>query len=121
GSRHADCHVILSSAGDGDRRRSPVVRLSLLVLSEREDFATRVSRQLNTSPHAHVSAVVTWRERLAEAVQERRPDLIFADLAPAPDPILEAIAALPQPRPPLLLPGPPEDAARNLRPPQAPA
>jgi len=92
-----------------------VVRLSLLVLTEREDFAARICRHLNASPHAHVSAVVTRRERLADAVAERRPDLLFADLMPDPDAMLAAIAALPAPRPALFVAGPHEDAPLILR------
>ena len=92
-----------------------MVRLSLVVLSEREDFAARICRHLNASPHAHVSAVVTRRDRLEETVRERRPDLVFADLVPAPDAVLAAVAALPAPRPPLFVSGPQEDASLILR------
>jgi Flp pilus assembly CpaE family ATPase len=92
-----------------------VVRLSLLVLSEREEFSRRLCAQLNASPHAHVSAVVASRERLAEAVGERRPDLVFVDLTPDPDGLLAAIAALPAPRPALLVAGSREDSALILR------
>ncbi len=91
-----------------------MVRLSLLVFSERDDFCARISGQLAASPHAQVVEVVTRRERLAEAIAERRPDLLFADLAPEPDRLLAALAAL-EPRPPLLVSGPSGDAALILR------
>jgi Flp pilus assembly CpaE family ATPase len=92
-----------------------VVRLSLLVLSERAEFSRRICAQLNATPHAHVSVVVERRERLAEAVAARCPDLVFVDLTPDPDGLLAAIAALPAPRPATLVAGSRADSALILR------
>jgi Flp pilus assembly CpaE family ATPase len=86
----------------------------LLVFSERDDFRARICSQLNASPHSQVSSVVTRREELARALAERRPDLVFADIAPAPEALLETLAAV-EPRPPLLVAGPSADAALILR------
>jgi pilus assembly protein CpaE len=86
----------------------------LLVFSERDGFCARACSQLNASPHSQVSGVVTRREGLAAAIAERRPDLVFADLAPDPERLLETLAAI-EPRPPLLVAGPAEDAALILR------
>ena len=61
-----------------------MLRTSLLVFSERDEFCARITSGLHATTHAQVCAVVTLRERLAEAVSERRPDLILADIAPAP-------------------------------------
>jgi len=91
-----------------------VVRLSLLVFSERDDFCARICKQLNASPHAHVSVVSTRRERLAEAIAARRPNLVFADLGPDPEALLDVLAAI-ESRPPLLVSGPSNDAALILR------
>ena len=91
-----------------------MVRLSLLVFSERDDFCARICKQLNASSNAHVSVVVTRRERLAEAVAARRPSLIFADLGPDPEALLDVLAAI-ESRPPLLVCGPSHDAALILR------
>ena len=91
-----------------------MVRLSLLVFSERDDFCARICKQLNASPHAHVSVVSTRRERLAEAIAARRPNLVFADLGPDPEALLDVLAAI-ESRPPLLVSGPSNDAALILR------
>ncbi len=91
-----------------------MVRLSLLVFSEREDFCARICRQLNASANAHVSAVVTRRERLAEVVATRQPSLIFADICPDPETLLDLLASI-EGRPPLLVSGPSDDATLILR------
>jgi Flp pilus assembly CpaE family ATPase len=91
-----------------------VVRLSLLVFSERDDFCARICKQLNASSNAHVSAVVTRRERLAEVIAARRPSLVFADLGPNPQALLDLLAGI-ESLPPLLVSGPSDDAALILR------
>ncbi len=91
-----------------------MVRLSLLVFSERDDFSARICKQLNASSVAHVSAVVTHRDRLAETIAARRPTLVLADLAPAPDALLDLLGTV-ESRPPLLVCGPSEDARLILR------
>ncbi len=91
-----------------------MVRLSLLVFSERDDFCARISSQLDATAHSRVSVVVARRERLAAAIAEHRPDLIFADLVPDPEALLDVLARL-EPRVPLLVSGPSDDAALILR------
>jgi Flp pilus assembly CpaE family ATPase len=86
----------------------------LLVFSERDDVCARILGALNASPHSQVSAVVTRPERLAASIAERRPDLLFADLGREPERVLEMLAAL-DPRPPLLVAGPSDDAKSILR------
>jgi Flp pilus assembly CpaE family ATPase len=86
----------------------------LLVFSERDDFCARICKQLNASSSAHVAGVVTRRERLAEAIAARRPSLVFADLTPDPQALLDVLSGIESP-PPLLVSGPSDDAALILR------
>jgi Flp pilus assembly CpaE family ATPase len=58
--------------------------------------------------------VVTRRERLAGAIAARRPSLVFADLGPDPQALIDVLAEIESP-PPLLVSGPSNDAALILR------
>jgi pilus assembly protein CpaE len=92
-----------------------VAELSFVVYSEQDEFGFEIGQRIESSGHAHVAAVVSDEEELRAALDEHRPDGLFADLGLAPHGVLDLLDTLPAPRPALIVSGPQEDSQVILR------
>jgi len=95
-----------------------VADLSFVVFSEQGEYAAEIQQLLEASGHVRVTQVVSNLEELAEAVRARRPDALFADLGLTPHAVIDAIDAIPAPRPMLVVCGPqdhPEVILRSMK------
>jgi pilus assembly protein CpaE len=90
------------------------MRCELVVLAgERERGAALARRIVALVPG--VEAVAAVAGSLREAIAASRPAALVADVATGGGGVFAAFEALPEPRPPLLVCGPPDDAALVLR------
>ena len=88
---------------------------TFVVCSEQEEIAEAIRERLEATGHVAVVATVEDPEILADEVDRLHPDGIFADLGLAPHVTLDALEAIPAPRPQLLVSGPQEDPHLLLR------
>jgi len=88
---------------------------TFVVCSEQEEIAEAIRERLEATGHVAVVASVEDPETLADEVEKLHPDGIFADLGLAPHVTLDALEAIPAPRPQLLVSGPQEDPHLLLR------
>jgi len=88
---------------------------TFVVFSEDEAVANAIGDRLEATGHVTVVGTIEDPERIVEALEQAKPNGVFADLGRAPHVVLDALRAIPTPRPQLIVCGPQDDPRLLLR------
>jgi pilus assembly protein CpaE len=89
--------------------------LTFVVFSDQSEVGEILSTRLESSGRARVAEIVDEPEALQAAVKQNQASAVFIEFGRAPHLVLDALEAIPSPRPILIGAGPTDDPAILLR------